>query len=184
MRTRSTFLKKAGVGTVALAAVPLLAESAGAHGGGPRFIFLAVSKGPTTPDGVAHRLLMGGIGHFHGQDIRGAGSFNWWDGASPIPQKVLASGRWKVTKPIGVDVVGTWGVVQAGVIEAEVELRDTGGKVTPGTLRVICNVGPAGLSTGRGQEGFYLTLADGTAFEPFGPAGGFPGLGITDIFIS
>jgi hypothetical protein len=191
---RREFLKRAGVGSAAAAAFPLLAEPAFAHRRNRTVALLSISKAPTTSDGVAHTMIMSGRAHFHGTErsIRGGGYFQHLDNApsAPTPKPVLAAGRWRVTHLGNVDVIGAWGVFAAGVVDMTVELRPlTGTAATPGsrirgvTMRIVCNLGFAGLVNPPplNAEGFYLTLPGGEigTFAPFGPSGGYPGLGLT-----
>jgi hypothetical protein len=191
---RRDFLKTAGVGSAAVAAFPVLAEPAFAHRRNRSVVWLSISKAATTPDGVAHTMVMSGRVHFHGPDrsLRGGGYFQHFDNAptAPTPKPVLAAGRWRATDLANVDVIGAWGVFAAGVVEMTLELRPlTGTAVTPGsrirgvTIRVVCNLGFANLFNPPPQnaEGFYLTIPGGAmgTFQPFGPSGGYPGLGLT-----
>jgi len=182
---RRAFLKRAGLGTVGLAALPALADTAWARAGGPRAWWLCVGIGPTTPDGIVHRMIMNGQAHWHGQEeITGAGSFVHFNGASPVPNTIIATGRWRATKHLGVDVIGTYGVFAGGVVQMEVELRPVEGPAISGaTLRVVCNLGPAGLLTGRGNEGYYLDIPNGPTFVPSGPTGAAPGIGVTIMIL-
>jgi hypothetical protein len=191
---RRDFLKRAGVGSAAVAAFPLLAEPAFAHGRNRAVHVLSISKAPTTSDGVAHTMIMTGRAHFHGPDrsIRGGGYFQHFNNAAsaPTPKPVLAAGRWRATHLGNVDVIGAWGVFAAGVVDMTVELRPlTGTAATPGsriegvTVRIVCNLGFAGLFNPAplNLEGFYMTIPGGAVgtFQPFGPSGGYPGLGLT-----
>lgn len=184
---RRAFLKKAGIGTVALASLPALINSlaASARGdddegvGKTNFQFLSFSKGSTVA-GVDHRIVMGGEGTVEGSEVEGGGSFVHFDNASAVPKTILASGTWKAKRLLDFKLIGTWGAFSAGNLEMEVELvRDFPSPgVIKATLEQICNIGAAGLSTGE-EEGFMLTIP-GVPFSPFVPViiGGVP-LGIT-----
>ena len=178
---RRDFLKKAGVGTVALASFPALAEAASAKAYGPGYIFVGASHAETTPDGVQHRIIMDGKGQFVGQsEVRGSGSFVHWNNAPPgTPKPIIATGRWKATGAKRANTIGTYGIYAGGFVEMLVDLFPQGKPPISGaTLKVVCNLGPAGLHTDEGEEGFYLTIPGGEmgTFEPFSPP-----LGVTII---
>jgi hypothetical protein len=66
------------------------------------------------------------------------------------------------------DEVGTWGRAVAGILTVRARLKPCERPSIPGaTLTVVCNLGPAGISTGL-AEGYTLALPDGTTFSPFG----------------
>ena len=146
------------------------------------FIFVSFSE-VTTSDGVAHRFGMQGSGTFNSEDgeARGRGSYSRFNNAAAgVPKPILDSGTWKVTQFVRVDFCGqqlfcgsatpsgTYGRITAGILELRVDLiSDVDRTVTPATLRLICNVGAAGISTGE-AEGYTLDI-DGTTFGRFTP---------------
>ncbi len=54
-------------------------------------------------------------------------------------------------------------------------------------LKIVCNIGPAGITNPGEEEGFtlsipgtdYFTGATPGPFSPFGPTGAAPGIGVT-----
>ena len=172
---RREFLKNAGLASVALASLPDLANILAAspqmdndNGDGTNFYFVSLSQGGVV-QGVSHRIIMTGAGKIGDNNVKGGGSFTHFDGLSAVPQTVLRSGRWKAKRLISFAQTGnTWGSeFMAGILEMTVRLAADfpSREVVPATLRVVCNVGPAGLSTGE-PEGFKLTIAN-TPFSPF-----------------
>jgi len=118
--------------------------------------------------GVNHRIIMAGTGKIDDEDVEGGGSFTHFNAASPVPQTVLASGTWKAKSLVSFTLAGLWGSqFVAGILEMTVELvADFPSRaVLPATLRVVCNLGPPGISTGE-PEGFKLTVP-GAPFSPF-----------------
>jgi len=67
--------------------------------------------------------------------------------------------------------VGTWGVGVSGILELEIKLIPCDGPVIRGaTLKIVCNIGPAGLATAPfQQEGFTLTVPGLAPFSAFTP---------------
>ena len=174
---RREFLKQSGVGSIALAlpslapivARPALDDEDGDEGRA-NFHVLSLSQGGVV-DGVDHRIIMAGTGKFGPQHVTGGGSFTHFDGASPVPQTVLASGIWRAKRLISFTEEGEWGSqFISGMLEMTVILvaEFPSRAVVPATLLVNCNIGPAGLSTGL-PEGFFLTI-EGAPFSPFEPA--------------
>ncbi len=171
---RRKFLTKAGVGSLALAALPALATPALAAGH-MGFHFMSVSRAATV-GGVAHALVMAGDGHFSSSQVVGGGIFNHVNDAAPgLPKPLLAFGSWKAKRLISFELVDTYGAQASGILEMEIHLVPEGGPVTPATLEVICNIGFAGLFTGE-EEGVILTIP-GAPFGPFMPM--VPALGLT-----
>lgn len=185
---RRDFLKTAGLGTVALASIPSLAETAVAGGGGRYSAFVALSKAQTV-DGVAHTVVMSGFVQFLPPTQEtftafGGGNFVHFDNApTTTPKPVLAFGTWEVLKLLSytrLDPPGVYGVIEAGILELRIRLTPQQEGAPPpfrAKLRIVCNVGPAGATTGE-LEGYTLTIPDAPfgPFEPFDPA-----LGLTHI---
>jgi hypothetical protein len=147
------------------------------------FVFLAYSQAATI-DGVQHRIAMLGSGTFNAaeREVEGGGSFVHFDQATPgVPKRIISSGLWKAREFVsyqnGFGI--TYGHIESAILVVRVDLiPDGGGEVVQGvTLRLICNTGPAGVTTGE-PEGFVLTIP-GTPFGPFKPLD--PILGITHL---
>ncbi len=169
---RQQFLKKAGLGSAALAAFPVVADVALAADGGTGFHFISLGKASTV-GGVFHRLLMGGDGKITPSNVVGNGMFVHFDGnpALPTPKPILGTGNWKAKRLIDFDLAGTFGAQGAGIVEMEVVLVPEGEPKVDAILEVVCNSGGGGIFTGE-EEGFVLTIP-GTIFVPGGTAGPF-----------
>lgn len=177
--TRREFLKKVGLGSMALAALPtaghMLAQPAEAARPQINFHFLALSTAGKI-DGIQHDFIMGGHGHFNSGNVVGNGSFQHQNTAPPgTPKPILGEGTWKAKRLVSWEQIGTYGDVGvAGVLVMEIDLVPNGGPAFPATLEVTCNIPPAGLFTGN-PEGYVLDVPGGLRFKPFGP----PPMGIT-----
>jgi len=167
---RRSFLKRAGIGSLALGPLPglLAATPAGARGRAAGFNFTAISQAGTIGS-VVHAVNMAGSGTIKKHDVEGGGHFQHYDLASAPPRTIIAAGAWRAKRLVSFDPIGTWGVITAGVLVMRIQLRRTipSRAVVAATLEVVCNVGSAGLDTGR-PEGFTLTVP-GAPFGPFVP---------------
>jgi len=144
------------------------------------FYFVAFSKAMIS--GREHRFGISGAGGFNpGKGAaHGWGTYSYVDYSAPGPTKpILAFGRWRVTKFLSYGhQVGTSGNIRPSIVDLQVDLTpQTGARITGATLRLICNVRYAGLTTGGEPEGFKLTVPGIPGmFEPLDPV-----LGITHI---
>ena len=172
---RREFLKRAGAGSATLAALPALTDPAWAHEDRDRrrrrFYFQALSgQGATLTGGET--ILMSACGSFGRRSVRGGGEFVHFDGTKPLPSRdFIATGSWRATRFLSFQEIGTWGVAVAGVLEMRIRLLPCGGPAIRGaTLKIVCNIGPAGLMTSPfQQEGFTLTVPGEAPFSPFTP---------------
>jgi len=173
---RREFLKRAGVGTAVLASFPALADVAwaddGDDEGGDRrgFIFQALS-GQAATLGGGETIAMGGCGSFRDSRARGEGVFVHFDGKNlGTPNNVIATGTWRARRVLSWKEIGTWGVAVAGILELAIELRPCGRRPVAATLKIVCNLGPAGIvNSPFQQEGFTLTVPGLTPFAAFTP---------------
>ncbi len=168
---RRSFLKRAGIGSIALGSLPLLAATpAGASRRAAGFNFTAISQAGTIGS-VVHAVNMAGSGTIEKDDVEGGGHFQHYDLASAPPRTIIAAGAWKAKRLVSFDPIGTWGVITAGVLVTQIELRQTipSRAVVAATLKVVCNVGSGGFETGQ-PEGFTLTVP-GAPFGAFVPIG-------------
>src|SRR5216683_6533837 len=83
---RRGFLRKAGLGAIALGSVPVLAETLATRAFADEentsgFIFAAVSVGPTI-DGVVHTVVMDGAGTITPSNVEGGGAFVLFNNAA------------------------------------------------------------------------------------------------------
>jgi len=125
---------------------------------------------------------MNGDGTVTPSEVEGGGSYAHIDNATAIPKTIFASGTWETKRLLNFNLLGTYGVLAAGLVEMEIRLVQLipSRKVIPATLMVVCNLGPAGLATPGKEEGFYLTIPGtpfveggaGGPFEPFDPPSG------------
>ncbi len=182
---RKEFLRRAGLGSIALASLPALADvlttPAGAAQAEEERVFYLVSF--SKAKNVDHRVALSGAGGFNSRKgtARGWGTFVHIDNSPPgTPKPLIASGRWRVTKFVSYGhEVGKYGSIRPSIVELLVDLMPEGKPVVTGaTLRLICNVGAAGLLTGE-PEGFTLTIP-GTqdAFAPLDPVLGLTHIGV------
>ncbi len=178
MMDRREFLKKAGLGAVALGSWPALVHLAGGPAlaqGRRAFRFLAVSAAGAGAG--QHLVAMGGQGvsdpsRGPSSAVDGGGSFFHFQPAASPPFPLVASGTWTARLLVSYREIGTYGGHAAGIGEFVIDIR----RVQPSSavlrgavLRIFCNIGPAGLQTGE-IEGYALSIP-GTDFA----AGGSPG---------
>jgi hypothetical protein len=167
---RREFFKWAGAGSAALASFPALAGTAWANDDDARrrFYFQAVS-GQAATISSGESIVMSGCGSFSADSVRGGGEFVHFDGTKIPSPDFIATGIWRATRVLSFEEIGTWGVGVSGILQLEIKLLPCDGPVVRGaTLTVVCNIGPAGLSTGQ-REGFTLTVPGLTPFSPFSP---------------
>jgi len=171
---RREFLKRAGAGSAGLAVFPALADAAWAHDEGDhrrrRFYFQAVSGQAATIAG-GQSILMSGCGSFGRRSVRGGGEFVHFDGTRIPSSEFIATGSWKATRFLSFEQIGTWGVGVAGILEMLVKLIPCDGPaIRDAMLKIVCNIGPAGLVNDPfQQEGFTLTVPGLAPFSPFTP---------------
>jgi hypothetical protein len=172
---RREFLKRAGAGSAGLAALPAFADTAWANEQRGRqrrrFYFQALSGQGTTLTG-GETIVMSACGSFGRRSVQGGGEFIHFDGTKPLPSRdFIATGNWRATRFLSFQEIGTWGVGLAGVLEMLIKLMPCDGPTIRGaTLKIVCNLGPAGLVTSPfQQEGFTLTIPGVPPFSPFTP---------------
>ncbi len=189
---RREFFKKAGVGSAALACLPTFGHTL-ARPARPdddedkRTGFHFVSNSRTAiVGGVRHTAQFNGDGRITHSEVEGGGVFNIYVDTSPVPKTIEASGTWKAKSLTSFTLIGSYGANAAGILQMDVHLVANGGSVVEGKLRVVCNIGAAGLNTGE-EEGFVLDIP-GTPFtaggmfgpfEPFTPVPGGPTMGLS-----
>ncbi len=184
---RRAFLKKAGFGSLAVASlatfVDTLAVPSYAADDERVFVFVANSKAKTV-GGVDHRAAFTGSGKFNAgtSTVEGGGTYIHWNNAPKgTPKPLLSFGTWKATKFMSYShQVGKYGTIRPSIVELQVDLiPQSGPKITGATLRLICNVGPAGLMTGE-PEGYKLTIpgAPYGTFVPLDPISGITHIGL------
>jgi hypothetical protein len=172
---RRELFKRAGIGSAALASFPALAGAARARdddddGGRRRFYFQALS-GQAATVGGGESILMSACGSFGRRSVRGGGEFVHFDGTGIPSPDVIATGSWRATRFLSFEEIGTFGAGVAGILEMEIKLIPCEGPVVRGaTLKIVCNIGVAGLETEPfQQEGFTLSVPGLAPFSPFTP---------------
>jgi hypothetical protein len=173
---RREFLKRAGAGSAALAAFPVLAEPSWAHNDDDRrrrFYFQAASGQAATLTG-GESILMSGCGSFTHRSAGGGGEFVHFDGTKVPSPNFINTGSWRATRFLSFEEVGTWGVAVSGILELKIRLIPCDRPaVREATLKIVCDIGPAGLVTEPfQQEGFTLTVPGHAPFAPFTPPAG------------
>jgi hypothetical protein len=173
---RREFLKKVGIGSVGVAAIPLLPGVAFAgddddDDGRTKFYFQALSHVGDLPlPESADAIVMSGFGSFRGSHVAGGGEFVHFDGTKIPSLDFKGTGRWKARRLISFTEVGTWGVAVSGILNiGATVIPCEGSPIRGATLQIVCNIGPAALATPGTVEGYTLTLPDGTTFKPFSP---------------
>jgi hypothetical protein len=172
---RKEFLKRAGAGAVVAASAPAFADVAWAHDDDDgdrrtRFYFQVVS-GQASAINLGDSIVMSGCGSFHESKVRGGGEFVHFDGTKIPSRDFIATGSWKAKRVLSFQEIGMWGVAVAGILELRVNLIPCEGRAIHGaTLKVVCNIGPAGIVTSPfQQEGITLTVPGLAPFAPFTP---------------
>jgi len=177
---RREFLKVAAAGATTVAAVTLLPQfvpgtTAALNSDmsqGIGWAILAQSKASKIGN-VDHRIVMSGEGRIDPavREVKGTGFFNHFDNSTLGPKTILSSGQWLATKLLSFNMVKTWGggPFAAAVLEMTVNLNQSFPlpATIPATLKVVSNIGSAGLST-KQREGFTLTIPN-TPYGTFSP---------------
>jgi hypothetical protein len=173
---RREFLKYAGLGSAALAVPGAAAAPAWAdhedESGATQFHFVVVSGVAGAPD----RLLITGDGEFFGGRARGGGTFDHFRAAGTPPLPLVAAGTWEARKVLGFTPLGTHGDFEGGTLTLRATFRPDGGTEIRGVIvEVVCNLGPAGTTTGK-PEGVTFTFPAPVSlvFAPLNPT-----LGVT-----
>jgi hypothetical protein len=175
---RRELFKRAGIGSAALASFPALAGAAWAQGddddGGRRRFYFQAASGQAATIGGGESILMSGCGSFGARSVRGGGEFVHFDGTKIPSPDVIATGSWKATRFLSFKEIGTFGVGVAGILEMGIKLIPCEGPAVRGArLKIVCNIGVAGLVTDPFQEeGFTLTVPGLAPFSPFTPPAG------------
>lgn len=160
---RREFVKKAGVGTLALASIPFLATAAEADDrtGGLSYRWMSVSRNP----GETEQIVMNGDGRVNRRQVTGGGNFVHVELGGPPPLPLLGTGTWRARKLVSLDIIGTFGTFAAGVLVMDIHLLPVDGGRIPAQVTMNCNIPPAGLFTGL-AEGYFLEVGDQT-FSPW-----------------
>ena len=152
-------------------AEPAWADEGRGEGEGTRFRCVVVSHSTSSSDLVAFN----GNGKFSTSSVSANGSFVHWTPVGSPPFPIVASGKWRAKEFLSFQSFGTYGSIEAGILEMMINLLPAGSGKLSAKCRVVCNVGPGALSTGL-EEGVTIELP-GLEFEPLSPA-----LGLT-VFV-
>lgn len=176
---RKTLLERAGIGAGVLA-VPALfgAEAALAlpPNGQRTYTLVAFSQAPAVTGVAFPKLLLVCCGNFKPDAGRIGGGGHWalndWNG-SPGTARLISSGLWQPTELVDYTTFGQpVGATQASIIDMRADFE---GLANNAPMRLICNIGPAGILTGQ-PEGYKATIPGYSEFVPFG-------LGLSNISI-
>jgi hypothetical protein len=188
---------RAAIGLTALAVLLLLVNalsvprlgstgSPQSNGGVREFRFVSFSQAPAADDGSIPRMAMTGSGTFSPDrgEVQAVGQYTRNNAADAVPRPALDFGTWQATDIVSFDLTpdGTYGRITSSILVLRIRLFSdvvVDGSVSTATLRLICNIGDAGITTGE-AEGFRLVIDD-TSFGEFKPL--TPVVGITHIGI-
>ena len=167
---RATLLKRAGIGAGALAVPGAFASAAfGLPPNGQRiYVAVAFSQSPPTTDVAQPRIAVNIAGTFKPDAgwIRGGGNWVLLDWTPPAVARLVAAGSWSprslvdYTTGFGPSV----GQIQASIVDLRADFEGLANDVA---MRLICNIGPAGILTGQ-PEGWKATIPGFGEFVPIG----------------
>lgn len=106
---RREFVKKAGVGSLALASIPLLASAAEAdeRRRGLNYRWMSISRNPDQSE----QIVMNGDGLVNRRRVTGGGNFIHMELGGPPPLPLLGTGTWRARKLVSLDIIGTFGTL-------------------------------------------------------------------------
>jgi len=160
--SRREFLKKAGIGSAALATIPALGEllatpvladnRVGYH------LVAASAKG-------TERVILAGDGLLTDSEATGGGTFVHFDVSTGVAI-VKETGTWKARRLHSFTTVGTpFGMATPGIADMDIDLIPANNQRVEGRLQIFCDL-PTG-NTGE-PEGFKLTV-NGQTFTQVQP---------------
>lgn len=160
---RREFVKKAGVGSLALASIPLFANAAEGDDRrrGLNYRWMSISRNPDETE----QIVMNGDGRVNSRRVTGGGNFIHVElgGAPPFP--LLATGTWRAKKLVSLDIIGTFGTFAAGILVMDIHMLPVDGGRIPAQVTMNCNIPPGALFTGL-PEGYFLDV-EGQTFSPW-----------------
>ena len=161
--SRREFLKKAGIGSAALATLPALGEllaTPALASDRIGFKLTAASKMG------AERVILAGEGLMTASEATGGGTFVHFTVSKGVPV-LIATGVWKTKRLHSFTTVGTpLGLGTSGVAVMDIDLIPVNNVRVPASLTIYCDLPGPGRFSG-GEEGFVLTV-DGKTFEQSG----------------
>ena len=168
--SRREFLKKAGIGSAALATLPALGELlatpvlASNRIGFKLVAASAIFVAPDTPG--PERVIVAGDGVITESEATGGGTFIHFLVTASGPS-VIATGVWKAKRLRSFNTVGTpLGLGTSGIADMDIDLIPANNVRVEGRLQIFCDLPGPGRFSG-GEEGFMLTV-DGKTFEQAG----------------
>src|SRR5438445_13001536 len=161
--SRREFLKKAGIGSAALATRPArgaLRATPALASDGIGFKLTAASQMG------AERVILAGEGLMTASEATGGGTFVHFSVSTGVPV-VIATGVWKTNRLHSFTKVGTpLGLATSGIAVMDIDLIPVTNVRVPASLNIYCDLPGPGRFSG-GEEGFVLTV-DGKPFEQAG----------------
>jgi hypothetical protein len=181
---RREFLRNVGFGSIVLGSLPTLINTLATPTwaqGRMNFHFVTVSA--AGPAGTAaqpqHLLANFGQGHFDASGGRsrvvGRGGFFHFTSPGTPPLPLVGSGTWEARSLVSYKQIGKYGVAAAGIAEIVVDISQempSRAVIKGASLRVVCNLRPAGLINPGEIEGVTLSIP-GTEFVTSGTPGPF-----------
>jgi hypothetical protein len=172
---RKTLLERAGVGAGVLT-LPALFGAESALAGAPpnsRIAFwIVVSRAASAQGSVLPTIAWGGMVAFRPEQgfIKGGGNFQIFDINKPVAERTpFVTGAWMATEFLSwttEDLAGTalpsFGQIQPSVLDAKIAMDGLG----EATIEFACNVGFAGISTGRPETVLLTTSQYGVFNNP------------------
>lgn len=167
---RGTLLKRAGIGA-GVVGLPAAFGVPAAFGLPPngQHVFVAVAFSQGTPAGsvASPRIAVNICGTFKPDAgwIKGGGNYALLDWP-PTPAELVVAGEWRPRELVNYQTGfgPAVGLIQASIVDL---LADFEGLANNVSMRLICNIGPAGISTGQ-PEGWKATIAPYGEFAPIG----------------
>jgi hypothetical protein len=160
--SRREFLKKAGMGSAALAALPVLGDllaTPALASGQVGFNLVSASLNGS------ERVILAGDGLMTGSEATGGGTFVHFDVATGAAV-VKATGVWKAKRLISFSTKGNppFGLATSGEAVMDIDLIPANNQRVAASLTIFCDLPgrPAG-----GEEGFILTV-EGKTFVQAG----------------
>lgn len=154
--SRREFLKKAGIGSAALATLPVLGNLLATPvlaSGRMGFNLVAASKMAT------ERVIMAGDGLMPDSEATGGGTFVHF---SAIDLSVIATGVWKAKRLRSFRAVGDpFGLATSGIADMDIDLIPANNERVEARLQIFCNLPGPGRFTGE-DEGFILMVGGKT----------------------
>ena len=163
--SRREFLKKAGIGSAAIAALPALGDLLATPvlaSDRIGFHLVAASKNAAGTE----RVIMAGDGLLTDSEATGGGTFVHFSISTGVPV-IIATGTWKANRLNSFTRVGTpLGLGSSGVADMDIDLIPANNERVEARLKIFCDLPGPGRTT-SGEEGFMLTV-NGNTFEQAG----------------